>query len=241
MIVFVQVDLFYVHFRKISQILNIFNIFRLILTENLGFGESQSVLSCSVCLTCPWAIYKHNVDLNLNHNQPHPLTLPTVLVQPLATMRHTSMYMYSYHQQINWSRHVCKPKICISDDSCFHQAACHWAGEGGAIRSSGCRASYKSWEGKESCHYICMAKGLLFICTYIMDYISWLIFDKTMLSPPCLKWPLFPLTPTILHDADLMLPNEEQIQFKKYNPTIRTVTLLLDVPVRYYFYCYFYI
>ena len=53
MIVFVQVDLFYVHFRKISQILNIFNIFRLILTENLGFGESQSVLSCSVCLTCP--------------------------------------------------------------------------------------------------------------------------------------------------------------------------------------------
>lgn len=36
------------------------------------------------------------------------------------------------------------------------------------------------------------------------------------------KWPLFPLTPSILRDADLMLPNEEQVRFKKYNPTIHT-------------------
>jgi hypothetical protein len=36
------------------------------------------------------------------------------------------------------------------------------------------------------------------------------------------KWPLFPLTPSILRDADLMLPDENQAQFKKYNPAIHT-------------------
>jgi len=36
------------------------------------------------------------------------------------------------------------------------------------------------------------------------------------------KWPLFPLTPAILYDADLMLPGEEHVWFKRYNPSIHT-------------------
>jgi hypothetical protein len=36
------------------------------------------------------------------------------------------------------------------------------------------------------------------------------------------KWPLFPLTPAILRNTDLMLPDEEQARFKKYNPVIHT-------------------
>ncbi|KAF8219139.1 hypothetical protein L208DRAFT_1216358, partial [Tricholoma matsutake] len=36
------------------------------------------------------------------------------------------------------------------------------------------------------------------------------------------KWPLFPLTHAILHDADLMLPSKEHVRFKRYNPSIHT-------------------
>ncbi|KAF8802113.1 hypothetical protein BYT27DRAFT_7307879 [Phlegmacium glaucopus] len=36
------------------------------------------------------------------------------------------------------------------------------------------------------------------------------------------KWLLFPLTPTILCDTDLMLPGEQQMRFKRYNPSIHT-------------------
>ena len=36
------------------------------------------------------------------------------------------------------------------------------------------------------------------------------------------KWPLFPLTSAVLCDADLMLPGEEHVRFKKYNPSIHT-------------------
>jgi hypothetical protein len=41
------------------------------------------------------------------------------------------------------------------------------------------------------------------------------------------KWPLFPLTPAILRDADLMLPGEEQARFKRYNPSIHTWSKVL--------------
>jgi len=36
------------------------------------------------------------------------------------------------------------------------------------------------------------------------------------------KSPLFPLTPSVLCDADLMLPGQEHARFKKYNPSIHT-------------------
>ena len=41
------------------------------------------------------------------------------------------------------------------------------------------------------------------------------------------KWPLFPLTPAILHDTDLMLPGEQQARFKRYNPSIHTWSKVL--------------
>lgn len=44
------------------------------------------------------------------------------------------------------------------------------------------------------------------------------------------KWPLFPLTPAVLFDVDLMLPGEEHVWFKKYNPSIHTWS---KVPVGY--------
>ncbi|KAF8227788.1 hypothetical protein L208DRAFT_1294878 [Tricholoma matsutake] len=41
------------------------------------------------------------------------------------------------------------------------------------------------------------------------------------------KWPLFPLTPAILYDTDLMLLGEQQAWFKRYNPSIHTWTKVL--------------
>jgi hypothetical protein len=41
------------------------------------------------------------------------------------------------------------------------------------------------------------------------------------------KWPLFPLTPAVLCNADLMLPGEEQARFKRYNPCIHTWSKVL--------------
>jgi hypothetical protein len=41
------------------------------------------------------------------------------------------------------------------------------------------------------------------------------------------KWPLFPLTPAVLCNSDLMLPGEEQARFKRYNPAIHTWSKVL--------------
>ena len=40
-------------------------------------------------------------------------------------------------------------------------------------------------------------------------------------------WLLFLLTPTVLCDEDLMLPGEQEVQFKRYNPSIHTWSKVL--------------
>ncbi|KAF8238676.1 hypothetical protein L208DRAFT_1241506, partial [Tricholoma matsutake] len=40
-------------------------------------------------------------------------------------------------------------------------------------------------------------------------------------------WLLFPLTPAVLCNMDLMLPGEQEVQFKRYNPSIHTWSKVL--------------
>ena len=40
-------------------------------------------------------------------------------------------------------------------------------------------------------------------------------------------WPLFLLTPAVLCDTDLMLPGEQEVWFKRYNPFIHSWSKVL--------------